>query len=164
MAKELYVGHLPYEATNDDLRRMFSVAGTVTSVHIITDPVSGKSKGCGYVRMSSEAELQEAIDCLDGALMENLTITVSIARPQKPEPPGQQPGKPRKPGGSRKPATPSRPEAAQKKSRSAKPAAARTTETPRKTEASRKPATGPKPHLATPRKPTGGRRTPAGRN
>lgn len=85
MAKELYVGHLPYSATAEDLRKLFSVAGTVTSVHIITDPASGKSKGCGYVRMSSEAELQEAIECLDGALMENLIISVSIARPQKPQ-------------------------------------------------------------------------------
>lgn len=84
MAKELYVGHMPYEATTEDLRKLFSVAGTVTSVHIITDPVTGKSKGCGYVRMSSEAELQEAIDCLDGALMIDRVITVSIARPQKP--------------------------------------------------------------------------------
>lgn len=92
MAKELYVGHLPYEATNEDLRRLFSVAGTVTSVHIITDPVSGKSKGCGYVRMSSEEELQEAIDCLDGALVEGLQITVSIARPQKPQASGGRPG------------------------------------------------------------------------
>ena len=85
MAKELYVGHLPYEATNDDLRRMFTVAGEVTSVHIITDPVTGKSKGCGYVRMASEEQLQEAIDCLDGALMENRIITVCIATPQKPQ-------------------------------------------------------------------------------
>ena len=83
MAKELYVGHLPYETTVDDLRRLFSVAGTVTSVHIITDPVSGKSKGCGYVRMAEEEQLKEAIDCLDGALVENMTITVSIANPQK---------------------------------------------------------------------------------
>lgn len=85
MAKELYVGHLPYEATEDELRKMFSVAGTVTSVHIITDPENGKSKGCGYVRMASEDQLLEAIECLDGALMENRMITVSIANPQKPQ-------------------------------------------------------------------------------
>ncbi len=83
MAKELYVGHLPYEMTQDDLRKLFSVAGTVTSVHIITDPVSGKSKGCGYVRMAAEEQLKEAIDCLDGALVEGMTITVSVANPQK---------------------------------------------------------------------------------
>lgn len=83
MAKELYVGHLPYEATTEDLRKLFSVAGTVTSVHIITDPETGKSKGCGYVRMASEEELKEAIECLDGALMENRMISVSMANPQK---------------------------------------------------------------------------------
>ncbi len=83
MSKELYVGHLPFEATEDDLRRMFSVAGTVTSVHIIKDSETGQSKGCGYVRMAQEEQLTEAIDCLDGALMENRVITVSIANPQK---------------------------------------------------------------------------------
>jgi RNA recognition motif-containing protein len=92
MAKELYVGHLPYEATQDDLRRLFSVAGTVTSVHIITDPETGKSKGCGYVRMATEEQLNEAIECLDGALMENRKITVSIANAQKP--PAKRPGGP----------------------------------------------------------------------
>lgn len=85
MAKELYVGHMPYEATEDDLRRLFAVAGTVTSVHVITDPATGKSKGCAYVRMSSEAELNEAIECLDGALLIDRVITVSIATPQKPK-------------------------------------------------------------------------------
>lgn len=99
MAKELYVGHLPYEATNDDLRRMFSVAGTVTSVHIITDPVTGKSKGCGYVRMASEDQLQEAIDCLDGALMDNMIISVSIAKPQKPQVSGAAANRGRNKGG-----------------------------------------------------------------
>lgn len=84
MAKELYVGHLPYEFTADDLRRFFGVAGTVTSVHIITDPSTGKSKGCGYVRMAETDQLQEAIECLDGALIGDQTITVSIANPPKP--------------------------------------------------------------------------------
>lgn len=83
MAKELYVGHLPYEITNDELKILFAVAGTVTSVHVITDPVTGKSKGCGYVRMATEEQLQEAITCLDGALVGERLISVSIARPQK---------------------------------------------------------------------------------
>lgn len=96
MAKELYVGHLPYEATENDLRQLFSVAGTVTSVHIITDPSSGKSKGCGYVRMSSEEELKEAITCLDGALVGAKIISVSIARPQKQQPAGKKQRAPRR--------------------------------------------------------------------
>jgi RNA recognition motif-containing protein len=90
MAKELYVGHIPYDTTDEDLRRTFTVAGTVTSVHIITDPVTGKSKGCAYVRMSSAEEIREAIECLDGALMGDLIISVSEAVPQKKRanPPG----------------------------------------------------------------------------
>lgn len=144
MAKELYVGHLPYEATNEDLRRLFSVAGTVTSVHIITDPVSGKSKGCGYVRMSSEEELQEAIDCLDGALMEGLQITVSIARPQKPQAAGGRPGQARRKGPAPKAGSPrSADSAAPRKtvSKTAKPAQPVTTARPA-TSRGRRPPTG----------------------
>ncbi len=96
MAKELYVGHLPYACTNEELKHLFSVAGTVTSVHVITDPTSGKSKGCAYVRMASEEQLQEAITCLDGALVGDMLISVSIARPQKPATPARG-GQKRKP-------------------------------------------------------------------
>jgi len=84
--KELYVGHMSYEATENDLRRLFTVAGTVTSVHLITDPETGEFKGCGYVRMSTAEEAQEAVETLDGALLGNRTITVSLARPQKQKP------------------------------------------------------------------------------
>lgn len=97
MSKELYVGNLPFEYGEEELRRLFSVAGTVTYIHLITDPVSGLSKGCGYVKMSSEREAKEAIDCLDDARVENRQITVSIARPQQPKAPGA-------PSGSGRPA------------------------------------------------------------
>lgn len=83
MAKELYVGHLPYETTELDLRRIFAVAGTVTSVHIITDPDTGRSKGCAYVRMASVESMKDAIESLDGAMIEGRLITVSEAKPQK---------------------------------------------------------------------------------
>lgn len=101
MSKELYVGHMSYEATERDLIRLFTVAGTVTSVHLITDPETGEFKGCGYVRMSSAEEAQEAINTLDGALLRNRPITVSLARPQKQKtrPGAGRPGKGR-PGGS----------------------------------------------------------------
>ncbi|MHC1697304.1 MAG: RNA recognition motif domain-containing protein [Geobacteraceae bacterium] len=100
MAKELYVGNISYDATEDDLRRIFAVAGTVTSVHIITDAETGASKGCAYVRMANEDELKEAIESLDGALLGDRLMTVSIARPQKPK---VQPfkGTRGKPGGGR---------------------------------------------------------------
>jgi len=86
MRRELYVGNLPFETTEDDLRRLFSVSGNVQSVHIITDKESGKSKGCGYVKMTNEAEAKDALDSLDGALLEGRLITVSEAREQKPQP------------------------------------------------------------------------------
>lgn len=101
MAKELYVGHLPYETTADDLRRLFSVAGTVTSVHIITDAATGKSKGCGYVRMAAEEQLQEAIECLDGARVGDRVIAVSIANPPKVVKPAGRPSPGMKPGSRR---------------------------------------------------------------
>jgi RNA recognition motif-containing protein len=84
MSRELYVGSLPFETTEEDLRRIFSVAGTVQSVHIITDRDSGQSKGCGYVKMTTESEAKEAIHSLDGAMIEHRLITVSVAREQKP--------------------------------------------------------------------------------
>lgn len=100
MSRELYVGNLSYEATEDDLRRFFTVAGTVTSVHIITDPETGASKGCAYVRMATAEDAREAIESLDDALMGDRVITVSIARPQKQrqQKPGGYKGKSR-PGG-----------------------------------------------------------------
>ena len=89
MRRELYVGSLPFETTEEDLRRIFSVAGTVQSVHIITDRDSGRSKGCGYVKMTTEDEAKEAINSLDGALIGERLITVSEAREQKPAKPRQ---------------------------------------------------------------------------
>ncbi|WP_026841095.1 RNA recognition motif domain-containing protein [Citrifermentans bremense] len=86
--KELYVGSLSYDATEYDIHKMFSVSGTVTSVHLITDAVTGEFKGCGYVRMSTEAEAKDAIDSLDGAWLLDKSITVSYANPQKMKPGG----------------------------------------------------------------------------
>lgn len=86
--KELYVGSLSYDATEYDIHKMFSVSGTVTSVHLITDAVTGEFKGCGYVRMSTEAEARDAIDSLDGAWLLDKSIKVSYANPQKMKPGG----------------------------------------------------------------------------
>lgn len=81
--KELYVGSLSYDVTEYELHKLFAVAGTVTSMHLITDPETGQFKGCGYVRMSTEAEAKDAIDSLDGAWLLDRHITVSYANPQK---------------------------------------------------------------------------------
>lgn len=86
MGKELYVGNIADEVTEDDLKRLFSVSGKVTSIHLITDAATGKFKGCGYVRMASDEEAKDAIDSLDGARLMNKLIRVSEARPQKQSP------------------------------------------------------------------------------
>jgi RNA recognition motif-containing protein len=97
MSKDLYVTHLPPEYGEAELRRLFSVAGTVSYIHLVTDPKTGQSKGCAYVKMSSEREAKEGIDCLDGARIESHTLAVKIALPQKPKAPGtgRRPFKPR---------------------------------------------------------------------
>lgn len=86
--KELYVGSLSYDITEYELQKLFSVSGKVTSIHLITDPVTGEFKGCGYVRMSTEAEARDAINSLDGAWLLDKSITVSYANPQKMKPGG----------------------------------------------------------------------------
>ncbi len=75
--------HISEKATDQDLRKLFTVAGTVVSVHLVTDPETGQFKGCGFVKMASEDEAAEAITTLDGALLINRIISVSAARPQK---------------------------------------------------------------------------------
>jgi len=84
MSRELYIGNLSFAATEDDIRKLFSVSGTVVNLHLIKDPISGLSKGCGYVKMANEKQARAAINDLDGARLIDRQITVSIARPHKP--------------------------------------------------------------------------------
>ncbi len=83
MGKELFVGHISEKVTENDLRKLFGVAGAVSSVHLVIDPETGQFKGCGFVRMATDKEAQEAISTLDGALLIDRIIAVSEARPQK---------------------------------------------------------------------------------
>jgi RNA recognition motif-containing protein len=85
MGKELYVRHISDRATENDIRKLFSVAGTVASVHLIIDPDTGQFKGCAFVKMATDSEAKEAITTLDGALLINRVIIVGEARPQKPK-------------------------------------------------------------------------------
>lgn len=101
MAKELYVGHISDNAYEEDIRKLFSVMGTVTSVHLIVDPETREFKRCGYVRMAADVDLDEVVETLDGAYLVDEVITVSIARPQKPG--MSKSGKAGKFGGPRKP-------------------------------------------------------------
>lgn len=82
MSKDLYVTNMPLEATEEEVRKLFAVAGKVSYIHLVNDAKTGQFKGCGYVKMASEADAKEAITLLDGALLINRVIKVTQARPQ----------------------------------------------------------------------------------
>ncbi|OGL72640.1 RNA-binding protein [Candidatus Uhrbacteria bacterium RIFCSPHIGHO2_12_FULL_57_11] len=84
MAKKLYVGNLPYTVDEAKLRELFSKAGTVETASVISDKFSGRSKGFGFVEMSSDDEAAAAIDMYNGKDLEGRPLTVNEARP-KPE-------------------------------------------------------------------------------
>jgi RNA recognition motif-containing protein len=84
MGKKLYVGNLPFSATEQVLADAFAECGTVESVKIITDRDTGRSKGFGFVEMSSDSEAQEAISKFNGADYEGRAMTVSEAKPMAP--------------------------------------------------------------------------------
>ena len=84
MGKKLYIGNLPFSATEQVLTDTFTQCGKVESVKIITDRDSGRSKGFGFVEMSSEAEAQDAIKKFNGADYEGRTMTVNEAKPMVP--------------------------------------------------------------------------------
>ena len=87
MATKLYVGGLPYSTTEDALRDLFAQAGSVTSATIIMDKMTGRSKGFGFVEMSSDEEASKAIELLDKKEYEGRTLTVNEARPMEARPP-----------------------------------------------------------------------------
>ena len=84
MGNKLYVGNLPFAATDDSLRELFAQAGAVNSATIITDRDTGRSKGFGFVEMSSDQEAADAITKFNGTNFEGRTITVNEARPKAP--------------------------------------------------------------------------------
>ena len=80
---KLYVGGLPYSVTEGQLQEIFSPHGTVESAKVITDRDTGRSRGFGFVEMSSQSEAQEAIQKLNGSQLEGRSLTVNEARPQQ---------------------------------------------------------------------------------
>ena len=84
MGRKLYVGNLPYSATEQILIETFSQYGTVDSANIIIDRDSGRSKGFGFVEMSSDSEAQKAIQELDGSTLDDRQIKVNEAKPKAP--------------------------------------------------------------------------------
>ena len=83
MGTKLYVGNLDYSTTSDALKEMFAVAGTVVDAVVITDKMSGRSKGFAFVEMGSEAEAEAAIKEFNGKEYEGRTLTVNEARPKR---------------------------------------------------------------------------------
>jgi RNA recognition motif-containing protein len=84
MGKKLYVGNLPFSATEEGLSSTFAQFGTIESVRIITDRDTGRSKGFGFVEMSTDEEAQNAINSLNGRDYEGRQMNVSEAKPQAP--------------------------------------------------------------------------------
>lgn len=84
MAYKLFVGGLSWDTTEDKLREFFTQAGTVVSATIITDRYSGKSKGFGFVEMSTQEEAEQAKQKLNGQALDGRNVAVNDARPQAP--------------------------------------------------------------------------------
>lgn len=83
MEEKVYVGNLPFGASEEDLKNLFSEAGEVKSVKIITDQYSGRSRGFGFIEMTSQADAEKAISLLNGKTLMGQTLVVNKARPQK---------------------------------------------------------------------------------
>ena len=84
MGKKLYVGNLSFNATEEDLRELFSGIGEIESVKIITDAHTNRSKGFGFIEMSLEEDAKKAIEQLNGSTFMERPLIVNEARPQQP--------------------------------------------------------------------------------
>jgi RNA recognition motif-containing protein len=84
MGSKIYVGGLPYAATEQQLSDLFAQHGAVASARVITDKFTGQSRGFGFVEMSSDEEAQKAIAALNGTQMDGRTLTVNEAKPMEP--------------------------------------------------------------------------------
>ena len=88
METKLYVGNLSYTTTEDDLRTLFTQAGVVSSVALIKDRDTGRSKGFAFIEMSSQSEAEQAIKLFNGTDFNERPLTVNIARPREERPAG----------------------------------------------------------------------------
>jgi cold-inducible RNA-binding protein len=83
MAKNLFVGSLPWSVNDEQLAQIFAEAGTVDSARVITERDTGRSKGFGFVEMASDDEAKKAVETLNGKEIEGRAITVNEARPRE---------------------------------------------------------------------------------
>jgi len=82
MEKRLYVGNLPFDTSEDELHQLFSAHGQIVSAKLITDMETGRSRGFGFVEMSTEDEAKAAIDKMNKAKVGDRELTVNEARPR----------------------------------------------------------------------------------
>ena len=82
MSKKLYVGNLSFKATEDDVRNLFSSFGDVESVNLINDPATGRSRGFGFVEMTTEEAASKAKDGLNNQPFQERNLNVDLARPK----------------------------------------------------------------------------------
>ena len=88
MSRKLFVGNLPYETAENDLESLFGQAGTVETVTVMRDRMTGRARGFAFVEMSSDDEAQKAITQLNGHQLGGRALTVNEARPQAARPSG----------------------------------------------------------------------------
>lgn len=92
MAKKLYVGGLSYGTSEDTLKDTFSQAGTVTSATVVSDKMTGRSRGFGFVEFENDADADKAVEMFNGKELEGRTLTVNEARPLEARPPRREGG------------------------------------------------------------------------
>ncbi len=88
MSTKLFVGNLSFNTTENDLQDAFAAHGTVVETNLMTDRMTGRARGFGFVTMSSPEEAQKAIDALNGAQLDGRALTVNIAKPREERPGG----------------------------------------------------------------------------
>ena len=103
MGSRVFVGGLPFSSGEDVLRDLFAAHGNVTSVQVVTDKLTGRSRGFAFVEMSSPEEAAAAIQALNGTEIEGRTLTVNEARPQTRSGGGDRPQRSGPPGRSNRP-------------------------------------------------------------
>jgi RNA recognition motif-containing protein len=88
MSRELFVGNLSYSTTEDNLQTLFSQFGTIESLKVISDSETGRSRGFGFVKMSTDEEAQQAIEGLNGQSCDGRDLKVNLAQPREKRTPG----------------------------------------------------------------------------
>jgi RNA recognition motif-containing protein len=83
MGKRIYCGNLSFQATDEEVRTLFSAHGQVTDVHIVTDRETGRSRGFAFVEMATDDQAKAAIQALDGAQHANRALKVNEAQPRQ---------------------------------------------------------------------------------